>query len=99
MEIEFCIRDKSITYTYKKVDPKVSLVLSGHKVSEPCGEVTFPLNMEKLNQHDVTLDVKVISSSLVRLFSDLQDETISKKKRHYDAGAQAFIAWQNARFS
>jgi hypothetical protein len=47
IEIEFCIRDKSITYTYKKVDPKVSLVLSGHKVSEPCGEVTFPLNMEK----------------------------------------------------
>jgi hypothetical protein len=99
MEVVFCIRNKSIIYTYKNVDSKDRLVIFGLQILTPSGKVAFPLDMEKINHHHITLNGKDISQSLPCLFSGIQDKTIWKNNRHEDDATQAFIAWQNAKFS
>jgi hypothetical protein len=81
------------------LSPDAELIINNVPVSVSEKEFKHALNFSIVNEHAVFLDGVCVKNELQSLFSNKPDESIWSSGRHKDPETQAFIAWQNAKFS
>lgn len=96
-KISYKVRRNKINFYIENLSA-ASIVIDGVKFSDASDEISLNINFNECFEPKITINETPIELELP-LFSNKADSSVFRKERHPDAETQAFIAYQNARFS